>query len=279
MTAITDPEARVSHIDRLRTAKAFIFDMDGVLYRGNAPLPGVFDLFAALELRGIPFRLATNNSTLTPHQYVEKLAGMGIEISSDHIATSGTATRQYLESSLPVGNAIYVIGEPGLHAQLFSSPALKAAPAGEGPVAAVAVGLDREFTYAKLYAANAAIRAGARFIATNADVTLPTEVGLVPGCGSIVAAIAASTGQQPEIVGKPEGLLFAIASGQMGVPIEQTAAIGDRLDTDIVAANTSGAISVMVLTGVSTREEIALSAEKPDLVFTDLNAVLDAISQ
>lgn len=278
MTVTSDTGVRTSHLERLRNSRAYIFDMDGVLYRGNAPLPGAIELFAALELRGIDFRLATNNSTLTPHQYVEKLAGMGIEISSDHIVTSGTATRQYLESSLPVGSKIFVIGEPGLHAQLFASPALQHAAEGEGPVAAVVLGLDREFTYAKLYAANAAIRGGARFVATNADVTLPTEVGLVPGCGSIIAAVAASTGMQPEIVGKPEGLLFEIASQQMGVPIDQTAAIGDRLDTDIVAANASGAISVMVLTGVSTRDEIPLVDEKPDLVFTDLNAILDAIS-
>ncbi len=267
-----------SNLQRLRDASAFIFDMDGVLYRGNAPLPGVAGLFAALELRGIPFRLATNNSTLTPHQYVEKLAGMGIEVSAEHIVTSGTATRQYLEGTLPSGSNIFVVGEPALSAQLFSSAHLEPAAEGEGPVAAVVAGLDREFTYAKLYAANAAIRGGAKFIATNADVTLPTEVGLVPGCGAIVAAIAASVGQQPDIVGKPGGLLFEIASEQMGVPVEQTVAIGDRLDTDIVAANTAGALSVMVLTGVSTREEIAAFPEKPDLVFTDLNAILDALS-
>ncbi|MGD9714630.1 MAG: HAD-IIA family hydrolase [Thermomicrobiales bacterium] len=276
MTVATDV-ARTNLL-RLRSARAYIFDMDGVLYRGNAPLPGVAELFAALQLRGIPYRLATNNSTLTPHQYVEKLAGMGIAITADHIVTSGTATRKYLENRFPLGSKVYVIGEPALSHQLFVSNHLMAAAHGEGPVTAVVVGLDREFTYAKLYAANAAIRNGAAFIATNADVTLPTEVGLVPGCGSIVAAIAASAGQQPDIVGKPGGLLFEIASEHMGVSISDTVAIGDRLDTDIVAANTAGALSLMVLTGVSTRDDIAAFPEKPDLVFTDLNAVLDAIA-
>jgi 4-nitrophenyl phosphatase len=264
-------------LDRLQAARAFIFDMDGVLYRGNAPLPGVRELFAALQLRGIDFRLATNNSTLTPHQYVEKLAAMGIDVAHEHIVTSGGATRQFLEESLPAGSAIQVIGEPALSAQLLLTGHLRPPSEDDGRVSAVVVGLDREFTYAKLYAANHAIRSGARFVATNADVTLPTEVGLVPGCGSIVAAITASTGQQPEIVGKPAGLLFEMACVQMGVPVSEAVAIGDRLDTDIAGANSAGALSVMVLTGVSTRDEIAAFPARPDLVFTDLNAVLAAL--
>jgi 4-nitrophenyl phosphatase len=262
---------------RLRSAKAYIFDMDGVLYRGLAPLPGAVELFAALELRGIDYRLATNNSTLTPHQYVEKLAAMGIEVDDSVIVTSGGATRQYLERSMPPNSSVLVIGEPALSAQLFQTGYLQPASEGDRDISAVVVGLDREFTYSKLYAANLAIRSGARFVATNGDVTLPTEIGLVPGCGSIVAAIAASTSRSPEVVGKPESHLFDIACEQMQVTAPETVAIGDRLDTDIVAANRLGALSVMVLTGVSTREEIAGFPEKPDMVFTDLNAILDAI--
>ena len=112
---------------------------------------------------------------------------------------------------------------------------------------AVVVGLDREFTYAKLFRANAAIRGGARYVATNTDATLPTEQGLVPGCGSILAAVTASVGIEPEVVGKPETLMFAMACADMGISAGDCAAIGDRLDTDIVAANRFGAISVMVL--------------------------------
>ncbi|CAN5863931.1 HAD-IIA family hydrolase [soil metagenome] len=267
----------VDPAERLRSAKAYIFDMDGVLYRGLAPLPGAIELFAALELRGIDYRLATNNSTMTPHQYVEKLTAMGIDVDDSVIVTSGGATRQYLEHSLPQNSPVLVIGEPALAAQLFQTAYLQPASEGDGGIAAVVVGLDREFTYSKLYAANLAIRGGARFIATNADVTLPTEVGLVPGCGSIIAAIAASTSQAPEVVGKPESHLFDIACELMQVRPQDTVAIGDRLDTDIVAANRVGALSVMVLTGVSTRDEIAIFPDKPELVFTDLNAILDAI--
>jgi 4-nitrophenyl phosphatase len=262
-----------AHLERLRTAKAFIFDMDGVLYRGSAPLPGVSALLDALTLRCIPFRLATNNSTATPAQYVDKLATMAVDVEPELIVTSGGATRAYLERRLPAGSAVFVIGESALSEQLFVGDHLL--PASNGDAAAVVVGLDRQFSYDKLYAASMAIRHGARFIATNADVTLPTEIGLVPGCGSIVAAIAAATSQEPEIVGKPETLLFEMACEDMGVSPEQTVAIGDRLDTDIVAACRIGVLSLMVLTGVSNREEIATAPAKPDMVFSDLNAVLD----
>jgi 4-nitrophenyl phosphatase len=207
---------------------------------------------------------------------VEKLAGMGIDVPEESILTSGIATRQYLSHLLPAGSSIFVIGEPALSNQLFLDGHLAPAAGNAEGIAAVVVGLDREFTYHKLYDANHAIRTGARFIATNSDVTLPTEVGLVPGCGSIVAAIAASTSQSPEIVGKPGTLLFEMACEAMSVTPAETVAIGDRLDTDIVAADRVGALSLMVLTGVSTREEIAGVAEKPDMVFSDLNAVLDA---
>ncbi len=239
-------------------------------------MPGAIELFAALDLRGIDYRLATNNSTLTPAQYVVKLAGMGIEVPETAIVTSGTATRQYLQNALPSETGVLVIGEPALSDQLFATGHLRPARSAD-EISAVVVGLDREFTYAKLYDAHMAIQAGAQFVATNADVTLPTEVGIVPGCGSIVAAISASTGVQPAVVGKPETLLFEIAFEQMGCDPNETVAIGDRLDTDIVAAGKTGVLSLMVLTGVSTREEIASSAVKPDMVFTDLNAILDAI--
>jgi 4-nitrophenyl phosphatase len=139
------------------------------------------------------------------------------------------------------------------------------------------VGLDRAFTYEKLAAAHAAIRAGARFIATNSDATLPTENGLVPGCGSIVAAIETSTSTRPVLIGKPQPLMLQVAAEHMGVDAADTVMIGDRLDTDILAGSRAGMLTVLVLTGVSTREEIPAAEAWPDLVFTDLNALLETI--
>lgn len=273
----TTKPAAPAALDRLASAKAWIFDMDGVLYRGKAPLPGAIDLFATLQLRSIPFRLATNNSTMTPAQYVQKLANMDIDVPEEWIVTSGVATRNYLLNRFPKGAAIYVVGEPALFEQLFRTDDLIQANGTDRQATAVVAGLDRKFTYKKLSEAHEQILGGAAFIATNSDVTLPTEHGLEPGCGALIAAIQASTGKPPAYVGKPETLMFDTICRELGVLPSEVVSVGDRLDTDIVAGSRAGTLSLLVLTGVSTRDDIANAEVRPDLVFTDLNAVLSAI--
>ena len=262
---------------RLRAARAFVFDMDGVLYRGATPLAGVGDLLNALELRERRYMLATNNSMATPAEYVAKLAGMGLDVPEEAILTAGIATRDYLVEQLPAGSGLFVIGMPALREQLFDGTPFHPVQFGEEQPAAVVAALDLVFTYDKLKAATAAIRSGARFIATNTDATLPTEAGLVPGAGSIVAAIAVASGVKPTVVGKPEPLLLEQALHRVGVAPADAVMIGDRLDSDIVAGNRAGMLTVLVLTGVSTREEIASAGIWPDLVLTDLPAVLDTM--
>jgi 4-nitrophenyl phosphatase len=262
---------------RLRAARAFVFDMDGVLYRGDTALPGINNLLNALTLRDRQYMLATNNSMATPADYVRKLSGMGIAIAEESILTSAMATRDYLLETLPPTAGIFVIGMPALRTQLFEGTSFQPVQYGEEQPAAVVIGLDKHFTYEKLAMANEAIRGGARFVATNADLTLPTEAGLVPGCGSLVAAVAAASGQAPTIIGKPEPLLLTMALERLGADPADSAMIGDRLDTDIVAGAKAGLLTVLVLTGVSTRDEIAHAPVLPDLVFTDLNAVLEAL--
>jgi HAD superfamily hydrolase (TIGR01457 family) len=278
LTAATDHQPKATGLKRLRSARGYVFDMDGVLYRGSSPLPGAAELFAALELRSIQYRLATNNSTSTPAQYVAKLARMGLEVPEEWIVTSGVATRDYLISKFPAGSPVLVIGEPALSEQLFIDHQFVKSNGSTWPPAAVVAGLDRQFNYAKLSEASTAIRSGAAFVATNADVTLPTEHGLEPGGGSIVAAIAAASGITPTIVGKPETLLFQMACVDMALQPEQVVSVGDRLDTDIVAGSRAGTLTVLVLTGVSTRAEIARAAMQPDLVFSDLPALLQSLS-
>lgn len=263
---------------RLRAAKAWIFDMDGVLYRGSEPLPGVGDLFAALELRERAYMLATNNSMSTPEEYVKKLATMSINVPASAILTSAMATRDYLVNELGSDIGLSIIGMPALKEQLCRGTGFHEVNASEATPAAVVIGLDKVFTYDKLAMANAAIRRGARFVATNADATLPTEAGLIPGAGSIVAAIQTATGETPVVVGKPEPLMLQMALARMGVAAEEAVMVGDRLDTDIIAGERAGMLTLLVLTGVSTREEIAHSPTLPDIVFTDLNAVLEALT-
>ena len=263
---------------RLREARGFVFDMDGVLYRGNEPLGGVADVLNALALRERRYILATNNSMSTPASYVKKLAGMGIDVPAEAILTSGLATRDYLLETLPPESGIFVIGMPALREQIFADAPLQPVQYGEEEPAAVVVGLDLQFNYDKLKAANQAIRAGARFVATNADATLPTETGLVPGAGSIVAAVAVASGQTPTVIGKPETPLLEMALHRMGVAPSEAVMVGDRLDTDIVAGHRAGMLTVLVLTGVSTRDEVPLAPVLPDLVLTDLTALVDALA-
>lgn len=269
--------AGADFLNRMRLAKGWIFDMDGVLYRGTETLPGVQELFDELNHRNIPFRLATNNSMSTSAMYVEKLAEMNIVVNAESIQTSAMATRQYVLDTIGIAARVHVLGMPALQRQLFLDTAFELVDPDENTPDAVIVGLDREITYDKLRKAHKAIINGATFIATNADVTLPTEQGLVPGCGALIAAISASTGVNPVVIGKPEVHLLDAAASAMGVGHQQCVMVGDRLDTDIAAGHNSGMLTVMVLTGVSTREEIPASPYKPDLLFTDLPAVLDAL--
>ena len=273
----TDSVQTDDALARFRRARGYIFDMDGVLYRGGSKLPGVNDLFNALELRERTIVLATNNSMATPATYVERLAAMGIDVAEANILTSGSATAAYLAEELPAGSRVYVIGMPALRDLIFRDGIFEPIQFGEAPVAAVVAGLDLHFNYEKLRIANDAIRAGARFIATNADATLPTEAGLHPGAGSIIAAIATASGESPVVVGKPEPLMVHEALRLFGLDAAETVMIGDRLDTDILAGERAGILTALVLTGVSTREDLATSSILPDLVFSDLPAMLEAL--
>jgi 4-nitrophenyl phosphatase len=261
----------------IRDAEAFIFDMDGVLYRGRQALPGVNELIAALEARGIPYLLATNNSTATPAEYVVRMAGYGVTVTESHIQTSATATRDYLKRDLPDGAHILPIGADALATQLKDGTTFIITDDPDDAVAAVVVGLDKRFTYERLNRAMQAIHNGARFIATNADATLPVEDGVLPGAGSIIAAVATASGKQPTVIGKPETLMMTTAVAQLGTSASRTVMIGDRLDTDILAAARAGLTTALVLTGVTTRDDLAGSEIVPDYVFTDLPAITRAL--
>jgi len=262
----------------LRDARAFIFDMDGVLYRGRAPLPGVADLFNALTLRGIPYLLATNNSMATPASYVLRMAEMGVEVAESQIQTSATATRDYLLGEIAPDARILIVGMPALAEQIFTGTSFR--PVGDDPdepVDAVVVGLDLEFTYARLRRASDAVREGAKYVATNADATLPHESGMQPGAGSVVAAISTASGRSPIVVGKPETLMMLKGIEQLGVRPEEAVMVGDRLDTDILSGHRAGLKTALVLTGVSQRPDLAHAEVLPDYVFADLPALTQAL--
>ncbi len=249
-----------SHIRHL------LIDLDGVLYRGNTAIAHAQSFVEWLRTRGIAFRLVTNNATLTPAQYVDKLTGMGIAVQPEDIFTSSLATALYLKRQTDSARTAYVIGEDGLRSALdgIGMRVTDHRPAW------VIVGLDRELTYEKLATAALAIAAGARFLGTNPDTSFPSERGLVPGAGAIQAALTATTGVRPTVVGKPEPLMLQLAMDQLGGSLTDTAMLGDRLDTDIQGAQTMHMPSILVLTGVSKREELANNPLHPTLVVDDL---------
>jgi len=243
-----------------------LIDLDGVLYRGDTAVEHAAAFISWVRSRGIAFRLVTNNATLTPQEYVTKLARMGIEVGQDEIFTSALAASMYVQQQGDGSQTAYAIGEDGLLDALTSA---RVRIVTERPDWVV-VGLDRHVTYEKLSIAALAIESGARFLGTNPDTSLPTEQGLVPGAGAILAALVATTGVRPTVIGKPQPLMLELAIQQMNASIEDTAMVGDRLDTDIQGANELGLPSILVLTGVSTRGDLAQSRSRPDLIVDNL---------
>ncbi|MBN1287178.1 MAG: HAD family hydrolase [Anaerolineae bacterium] len=258
----------------LAQIKAAILDMDGVLWRGDTPIPGAGDFFAFLDARGTPFMLATNNSTNTVAQYVEKLAGFGFNVSPERIITSSVATALYLQSRKP-GARVYTVGMFGLDQTLvdYGFTLVNANPDGADFVVA---GLDRGLTYEKIKIASRLIRGGAVFVGTNPDLTFPTPEGPTPGAGTILAAIEAPSGQEPVVIGKPLPLMFELALKHLGVSAGEAVMIGDRLETDILGGKRAGMYTVLVCTGIHTRGDIEAMGIKPDRVFDDLPALRDA---
>jgi 4-nitrophenyl phosphatase len=251
-----------------------VLDMDGVTWAGSQILPGVPDFFLFLRTRQIPYVLATNNSSKNVAEYVARLDGLGVPIGANNIVTSGTVTAEALARQYPAGTAMYVIGSESL-SQLLTSFGYEIDPV---RAKVVVVGLDTTLTYEKLQIAGQRILAGADFIGTNGDLTLPTPGGLAPGNGSVLAALQAMTGCVPRLMGKPEPIMFEVALERLGTKSTNTLMVGDRLDTDILGAQRAGLLTAMVLTGVSTREDVATLPpnEMPNSVFVSLAALLEA---
>lgn len=260
----------------LRGISAFIVDMDGVLYRGNTAIPGASEFISALEETRRKFLLLTNNSSLTPAQYEAKLAGMGIKVQRERIFTSAQATALYLRSRAKPGAKVFLIGMDGIREALLAEGFLLT---GDRDADFVVVGIDFNLSYQKLKEATLAIRAGAAFIGTNPDKTLPTEEGLCPGNGAILAALEASTGVKPIIVGKPSPLIFEMALKRLGSSPDETAVVGDRLETDVLGAKQAGLRSILVLSGVTDRDSLASSELKPDFVFDSVRELAEALRE
>ncbi len=258
---------------RLSNYDIFLIDLDGVVWRGREPLKeNVLAIRKLIELKKEVF-FVTNNSTRSRSVYSILLKNLGIDVSENNIITSGYASVLWLSRRRP-NSLTYILGEEGL-AEEATKMGLRLATRSEalsGLVDAVIVGLDRNLTYSKLNAAYKAITDGALFIASNKDPTFPLERGSrAPGAGAIVAALEASLGREPDFVaGKPNPWMVKIALGERGSA--NAVIIGDRLETDILMANRAGIDSILVLTGVTRREDVEKAREdmRPTCILSNL---------
>jgi 4-nitrophenyl phosphatase len=238
--------------------------MDGVLYRGDQPIAGAAELVRQLHQAGVAVRYATNNSMFTRQAYADRLRAMRIEATPDEIVTSTSATIEHLRRHAPEVRSVLAVGATGMVEELSAAGYEVTAIADADPdraaalhVDAVIVGLDPDFDGGRLAVAAAAIRDGARFVATNADARYPTPSGFRPGAGTMVAAIAAASDASPQVIGKPEPAMFETILEEVGIAPDEALVIGDNPDADIAGAHRSGIASMLVLTGVTDAEGAA----------------------
>ncbi|MGD9047149.1 MAG: TIGR01457 family HAD-type hydrolase [Anaerolineae bacterium] len=256
----------MEQIDILRNLRNLVIDMDGVLYRGSEVIPGTGEFIGFLRDNGIGFVLATNNATRTQQQFVEKLAGMGVAIQASEVLTSSLATAGYLADIAPQGTRVFVVGMDGLQEALLEAGFALV----EDQAEYVVVGMDFSVCYERLAQATLQIRAGAPFIGTNPDLTFPSEQGIVPGAGSLLAFLEAATSVTPTVIGKPGTAMMEQALAHLSAQPANTAMVGDRLETDILAGQRAGLHTLLVLSGVTDRAMLAGSYIQPGLVFDDV---------
>jgi len=243
---------------RRQTTASFLMDMDGVLVHEERLIPGADRFIKALQGAGIPFLVLTNNSIYTPRDLAARLSRTGIELPPDALWTSALATAQFLDSQRPEGTA-FVVGEAGLTTALHDIGYVL----NDRDPDYVVLGETRTYSFEAITKAIRLVAAGARFIATNPDVTGPSPQGLLPATGSVAALVTKATGVRPYFVGKPNPLMMRSALRAIDAHSESTVMIGDRMDTDVVAGLEAGMETVLVLTGISSRADAERFAYRP----------------
>jgi NagD protein len=255
-------------MNELHAKKAFICDMDGVIYHGDHLLPGVPEFINWLRTNDKPFLFLTNSSERSPRELSQKLARLGLEIEEEHFYTSALATASFLASQKPGGSA-YVIGEAGLTNALYNAGFTMNNVDPEY----VVVGETRTYSFERIEHAVHLVQRGAKLIGTNPDLTGPTEKGIVPATGALMAPIELATGSKAYYVGKPNPLMMRHALKKLGCRREETAIIGDRMDTDIIAGIESEIETVLVLSGVTARADIDRFAYRPRYILDGVGDV------
>jgi 4-nitrophenyl phosphatase len=271
--------------------RGLILDMDGVLWKDDTPIGDLPAIFDRIQSRGLKVTLATNNASKTVNEYLEKLRGFGVTLEPWQIVNSSEATAQVLASLLlppnmissnlggvsrpkgvdKGGKAVFVIGENGIVSALRAKGFTPITdPNDETRPVAVISSWDRQLTFQKLRRATLHVRSGVPLYATNADRSFPTPDGLIPGAGSILAALETATDVKATVIGKPSPFMMVIAMERMGLTKDEVLVIGDRLETDIAGGQAVKARTALVLSGVTTPEQAKAWKPKPDLIAKDL---------
>lgn len=245
--------------------KAYCLDLDGTMYRGKEPIAEAVDFVNRCQVAGSETYFITNNAALTRSSQQKKLAGFGVQTDVDHIMNSATALARYCKQNYE-GARVMMIGEEGLEEALAAEGITIT---NENPDV-VMMGLDRQITYGKLAEASLAIRNGAVFLGTNEDLMFPTERGLVPGNGSFLHLMEATTGRKPIVVGKPAPHMLEFIQQQGGYAKEDMVLIGDNYNTDILAGILYGIDTAYVATGVTPAEEVLVKEILPTYVLSSL---------
>ena len=256
---------RLNLFDDLSNRKAFFIDMDGVINKGFTLIPGAKDFVERLRNGSHRFLFITNNSYFTSEELKEKLSVMGIEVEAEHFYTSAMATASFIKHQ-KAGATAYVIGGRGLKTELETAGVEITSTSPDY----VIVGETEEYDYGRIIEATFLIEEGAKFIATNPDITGPTPRGPVPACGALVAPIEKVTGVRPYFLGKPNPVMMYWARKKLRVHTRNSFMIGDRMDTDIVGGLEAGMTCCLVLSGVTSETDIPRFPYQPDYIFNSI---------
>jgi 4-nitrophenyl phosphatase len=255
----------------LKQIDAYLIDLDGTLYRGKEVIADAPEFVKWLQQGNRKYLFVTNNSSRRPEQVAEHLRHLGIDAKAEDVFTSSQVAATYIKEHDGRGKKVFIVGEEGLHNALTEVAGCTVA---EDAVDYVVQGIDREFSYAKLKKASLLIQAGATYIATNVDKALPTEEGLLPGAGSILAALQTASGTKPVVMGKPEARMIEYALESLGVEKERAVVVGDNLETDILAGVKADVRTVLVLSGFSKVDDVEEADGKPTLVVETLTELM-----
>lgn len=264
-------------IAKLRNVRAVLFDMDGVIYVGNQPLPGVQELLDYLDASGRRWLCITNNASNTSQLFADKLAKMGIKAEPNHILGSAEATAAWLGEQVPQKGKVIMLGMEGLRTALLNEGFTLVDDPHEAEFAVA--GINFNLVYEDVAKVALAVRNGARFVGTNIDPTYPSERGQIPGTGSILAMLEAATSVKPEIVGKPYPGMYQLAMHRVHAQPAETLMVGDRYETDIIGATELGLVTTGVLTGISSRAVFEAGTPPPDFILSGLPALLELFRQ